>query len=182
MKLYVLASTALLFAASAANASVVTTAGSYAGSCYNAAEGRVATARALDDCDQALLVQSLSEQDRMATHVNRGIVRMLAGQRPMALADFDEATAMNPNHPEPYLNKGVMVFDDGNSAAAAQLAEKALQLGTRKPGVALYILGLAKEDRGDVKAAYQDLLRAAALEPSWSLPRKELQRYQLVQR
>jgi tetratricopeptide (TPR) repeat protein len=182
MKLYVLASVALLAATSAANASVVTVAGSHARACYSAAKARVATPEAISHCNQALTIQMISPEDRVATHVNRGILRMLSHQTQAAHADFNEATAMNPRQPEPYLNKGVMLFDEGNSQLAAQLASKALELGTQRPGVALYVLALAKEDRGDVKAAYRDLLRAAQLEPEWDRPKEELQRYRIAQR
>ena len=181
MRAYVLASAALL-AASPAFAGVLTVAGSHARSCYLAAEARSPSMAAFADCDIALTEQPLAENDRVATHVNRGILRMVAGNRSGALADYDMAITLNPRHPEAYLNKGVLIFDDGDNRAAAQLAERALQLGTKKPGVAYYVLGLSKEDAGDVKAAYQHLLRAAQLEPEWELPQQELARYQVRQR
>ena len=179
MRAYVLASTALLLASSPAFAGVLTVAGSHARSCYQAAQARSPSIEAFADCDAALTVQPLSENDRVATHVNRGILRMVGGDRSGALSDYDTAIAMNPRHPEAYLNKGVLIFDEGNNRNAAELAARALQLGTNRPGVAYYVIALSKEDAGDVKAAYHDLVRAAQLEPNWSLPRQELARYQV---
>jgi lipoprotein NlpI len=182
MKLYVFAAAAIVAAASTANASVVTVAGSHARACYGAAKARAPTEIALTQCNDALTIQMLSPEDRVATHVNRGILRMLSEQRDAAMRDFDAATAMNPQQPEPYLNKSVMVFDAGDGKAAAELAQRALALGTQRPGVALYVLALSKEEAGDVKAAYRDLVQAAALEPTWDRPKQELERYRITRR
>ncbi|CAA9511292.1 MAG: hypothetical protein AVDCRST_MAG44-1412 [uncultured Sphingomonas sp.] len=182
MKLYVLAAAALL-AATPTQAGVITVAGSHAGSCYDAAQARTPTQQALAVCNEALTTQALSQDDRLATHVNRGILLMLSERQSLALADYHAAMAIDPRHPEPYLNKSVLIFDgDGSNQEAAQLAEKALQLGTKRPGIALYVLALAKEDAGDVESAYRDLVRSAALEPKWDLPRQQLQRYRAKQR
>ena len=179
MRAYVLASAALILSASSANAAVLTIAGSNARSCYLAAEARSPSMAALADCETALSVQPLSDDDRVATYTNRGILRMVGGDRSGALADYNAASALDPRHPEPYLNKSVLIFDEGDNRVAAQFAERALELGTHKPGVAYFVLALTKEDAGDVKAAYHDLLRASQLEPRWSLPRQELARYQV---
>jgi len=182
MKFLVLASAALVAAASSAQASVVTVAGSHARACYNAAKARAPSMQAMQQCDHALTFQMLSPEDRVATHVNRGILRMLSAQREAAHSDFNEAMAINPRQPEAYLNKSVLTFDDGQSQAAGQLARRALELGTQRPGVALLVVALGKEEAGDVKSAYRDLLRAAELEPGWERPKEELQRYRVAQR
>jgi hypothetical protein len=36
---------------------------------------------------------------------------------------------------------------------------------------------MVNEDAGNVRAAYQDLIRARDLEPHWSVPVEELKRY-----
>jgi tetratricopeptide (TPR) repeat protein len=182
MKFYVLASAVALTAASTANASMVTVAGSHARACYGAAKARAPSVQAIAQCNDALNVQMLSPEDRVATHVNRGILRMLSDESDRAIYDFDTASAMNPRQPEPYLNKSVVMFDKGDSRVAAELAQRALQLGTQRPGVALYVLAVSKEEAGDVQAAYRDLVRAAALEPDWDRPKEELQRYRITRR
>ena len=187
MKLYILASTALFLfsapaAASISSATVATHGGGFASACYAAAAARQATSDNIFLCDRALAAQRLSDFDVMATHVNRGILRMLRGDQAAAVADFDTAIGMNPSHPEAWLNKGVVTFDRGDSGSASQLAQKALDLGTRKPALAYYIRGFADEDRGKTSAAYSNFRRAAELAPSWSLPREELKRYRVVSR
>ena len=182
MRALVLASTALLFAATASNAGVSTYGGSFARTCFDAAESRTTSLDALGSCDAALAVQTLTEHDRMATHVNRGIIHMLRHENELALSDYDTAIQMDARHPEAYLNKGVMAFDAGDVATAVQLAERSLALGTTKPALAYYIRAMAREQSGNVKAAYADLLKASQLAPTWGLPRQDLKRYQVVSR
>ena len=174
--------TALLLGsgATAVSASVLTVGGSYARSCYLAAEARDGRGDSLDSCDLALTVQALSAEDRVATHVNRGIRRTIRQDNKGATADFDAALAMNPRQPEAWLNKGVVLLNQGQTKAAGQMAEKAMQLRTRKPALALYIRAVANEDAGQVKAAYSDFVQAAQLDPDWSLPQRELKRYKIV--
>jgi tetratricopeptide (TPR) repeat protein len=179
MKALILATAALL--AGPASASVITL-GSNARACYSAAEARTATLASLDNCNSALAVEPLSQRDKVATLVNRGILFTIREEFPGAAADFEEALRLDPNQPEAWLNKGVLALAQGDARTASQLAQRAIELNTRKPGVAFYIRALGKEDAGDYKAAYADLLRAAALEPSWSVPRRELKRYRLVSR
>lgn len=181
MKAFFLASATLLMAASSAQATVLTVAGSYARSCYTAAEARVPSNAALLDCDRAFS-QALTHEDEVATHVNRGVLYLISGDMMRASADFDRAIAMNPNQAEAWLDKSVLTLHQGDSRTAMQLAQRAMELGTRKPALALYVRAAAKEDAGDVKAAYSDLVRAAQLDPRWTLPKQELARFRVVNR
>ena len=56
----------------------------------------------------------------------------------------------------------------GQSVAAMPLLERALELKTSKPALAYYMRAIAYEDSGNVKAAYDDLIRARDLDPSWA--------------
>ena len=56
------------------------------------------------------------------------------------------------------------------------------ELGTERPEIAYYGRGLANEDVGNVKAAYDDLQRAVSLKPKWNAPAKDLARYQVRRR
>jgi Flp pilus assembly protein TadD len=171
-----------LTASSATNASVLTIGGSLARSCFEAAEARMATAQNLRTCDRALMEEALDTHDRVATFVNRGILRLATGDFRAADKDFDRAIAIDPREPESWLNKGVSTIRQGNSAAAVPMIARAIELNTRRPALAFYTRGIAHENRGDVKAAYADLVRARELEPEWDLPAKELARYQVRHR
>ena len=183
MKAFFLAGATLgLCAGASANAATLTIGGSLARSCYEAAEARTATAQTLDVCNRALTEEGLLDVDRVATHVNRGILRLVNREFQLADADFDRALAINPNQPEAWLNKGVSRLRQGDSAAAVPMIARAIELKTTRPALAFYTRGIAYEDRGDVKSAYADLVRARELEPRWDLPAKELARYQVRRR
>lgn len=173
------ATAALLCSATPAAASVITLGTRLAESCYQAAEASRPSDSAITLCDQALENEPLSGPDRVGTHVNRGILRMLSDDMLQANRDFDKAISLDPSEPEAWLNKAVAALKVGSSASALQFAERAMALKTRKPELALYVRAMANEDRGNVRAAYDDLRRAAALAPGWDVPAAELARYRI---
>lgn len=180
MKAIVLAvSAAALAATLPASASIVTVGNSLARGCYLAAEGRRIGPDYVAICDRAITEGALDYRDRFATHVNRGILRMLKRDYQRAQEDFNAAVAMYPDHPEPWLNMGIMQYNRGDSRAAVANFDKALRLGTRAPEIAYFGRGLANEEAGNIKAAYADLNRAASIKPDWGEPMAELQRYQV---
>ena len=182
MKARVLAaSAAALFATLPASASpsVMTLGGSFAEGCFEAAKNRNASMDTLRTCDYAIAGQPLNFEDRLATYVNRGILRMMRNNFTGAEADFVAATAMNPARSEPWLNLATLRLKQGRSAEALPLFTKAIDLGIEEPEIAYYGRGLAHEDVGDLKGAYADLRRAAELRPTWGEPARELARYQV---
>ena len=154
----------------------------FAHSCYRSAVTRTTTPRAKSDCDQALSVQALAAHDRVATHVNRGILWMLSGNHDRADRDFNEALEINPGQPEAWLNKAALALGSGDSSSARDYAARAIKLRTINPALAHYIRGVAHEDTGNLRAAYADLRVAASLAPKWSAPTAELARYQVRRR
>lgn len=180
--IFLSATAALLFGTVPAAASVITMGTKYAEACYRAAEAQDTSPRALSACDKALEGAALTPHDVIGTHINRGILSMLAGDLKRANRDFDEALYHNPEEPEAWLNKGVAQFKGGDSQAALPMVEKALALGTRKPALAYFIRGLAHEDSGNIRAAYADLRQASTLDPQWKAPAIELARYQVRKR
>ena len=173
------ATAALFFAAAPAAASVITLGSTYAESCYFAAEDRNPSRNSLDACDRALTEEGLTRENRIGTHVNRGILHMIAGDYARANRDYDAALRLEHDTPEAWLNKGIAHFQMGDSDEALALADKALQLGTRKPALAHYLRGLSLENAGRVREAYAALVRARDLAPKWSEPRLELTRYRV---
>jgi len=183
MKALVLAVSAAAFtAALPASAGIMTIGGSYAEGCFRAAEQHNATLESLTTCDRAFSEQSLTREDELATYVNRGILRMMRSDFNRASLDFGAAIAMDPSRSEPYLNMAIMRFKQGKSAEALPLFSKAIELGTEVPEIAYYGRGLAHENVGNVKAAYDDLQRAVSLKPNWEAPAKDLARYQVRRR
>ena len=103
-------------AAAGAHASVLVVGGGLAQSCYQAADARDKSHNALQICNRALVEEALTQDDRVATHVNRGIVHFARGAQQQAVADFDKALSLDPTEPDAWLNKAVVTVQAGSGA------------------------------------------------------------------
>lgn len=180
--LFLAVSAAALTATLPASAQVISIGSTLAEGCYRAAQVRDSSLQALNTCHRSLGEEALTFEDRFATHVNRGILRMFKRHYVPARSDFSTAIAMAPNRPEPWLNLAIMQLNEGDAAGSIPLFTRALELRTDDPALAYYGRGLANEYRGDVRAAYRDLRRAASIKPEWDEPAKELARFRLRRR
>lgn len=179
---YLLA-TAFAVCAVPASASVFVVGSSDARLCYQAADSPLTpSVRDVRRCDDALLRDTLSAYEVVATHVNRGILKLRRGNIDAAIVDFDEAIRLDPEQPEAYLNKGTALLRRENPTEALQLYTVALERETSRPAIALYGRAVANEQLGNVRAAYADYQRASQLAPDWNDPRTELQRFRVVER
>jgi tetratricopeptide (TPR) repeat protein len=163
----------------AATASVFTVGGPLAQSCYKAAEARDARSFSVEGCTRALNEEGLAPSDRAATYVNRGIVHMVGGHGHAADADFDAALAIDSNLSDAYLNKGFLRLREGKGHDALPLLQKGIDTGARRQALAYFARGVAYEQAGDYRSAYNDLVRARQMEPRWALPGEWLARYQV---
>jgi tetratricopeptide (TPR) repeat protein len=173
---------ALLAALAApASAAVFVIGNSDARLCYEAADSPMLPGpRDLRRCDEALLHENLSNYETVATHVNRGILRLRRSLVDEAVVDFDRAIALDPEQPEAYLNKGAALIRRHNPQDALQLFTVALEHNTSRPAIAHYGRAVANEQLGNVAAAYRDYRRASELDPEWREPRTELARFRVV--
>jgi tetratricopeptide (TPR) repeat protein len=175
--------TALLGAALPAAAAVTVLGSTSARLCYESAETPgAASLSALGRCDEALSEDMITERDRIATHVNRGIIRLRRGELDAAVADFDTAIARDPKEAEAYLNKGMAMLRREDGASAIGLFDTALAKKTSRPEIAYYGRAVAHEMSGRVAAAYRDYREANRLAPEWEDPRVELARFTVRQR
>ena len=174
--------TLLALCAAPASASVIVIGNSDARLCYEAADSPLLPmARDMQRCNDALEVGALSNYETVATHVNRGILRLRRGMIDQAIADFDTAMRLDPNQPEAYLNKGAALIQRQNPGEAAQLFTMALERNTQRPAIAHYGRAVANEELGNIREAYQDYQMASQLAPHWDAPRADLQRFRVVQ-
>lgn len=182
MAVRLLASAALLAVLSIpASASVMSIGSTSASLCYQAAESPVEPSfNALRICDTALHEEGLSGHDRVATHVNRGILRLRRNQIDQAISDFDRAMELDPNQPEAYLNKGAAMIKQRNPGEALGLFTMAIERNTSRPELAHFGRAIANEALGNARQAYRDYRRASELDPDWAEPRAELSRFRVV--
>lgn len=165
-----------------ASASVLVIGNNSARLCFEAADSVMPPGT--DDlrrCDTALTDEALTLRDRVATHVNRGIVLLRRNQIDRALTDFDRAIALDPRQPESYLNKGAALMRRDDAAAALPLFTASLERNTTRPELAHYGRAIANEALGNARAAYDDYRRAAELRPGWEEPLVELRRFRVVE-
>lgn len=167
-------------ASSTAIASVQVIGKGSAAMCYAASESsNKPSYDQIRQCDKALAEEGLVQEDVVATHINRGVLRLRLGNIDDAISDFDRALALDPNMPEAYLNKGSALMRSGQANAAVPLFSKALENRTRKPAFAYYGRGVAHEELGNIKSAYLDYRRASAADPKWAAPRQDLARFKV---
>lgn len=170
---------ALGTSATAAQNSMSVIGDGFAHRCYVAAESTTANRTALEACDRALDEEPLTREDRVATHVNRGILYLRKAEVAKPRADFDRALALDPFEPDAWLNRAILTVKYGRREDALPMVEKAIELNSRRPALAYFVRGLLYEDQGNVRAAYRDFQRARELEPTWDQPATELARFQI---
>jgi Tfp pilus assembly protein PilF len=165
--------------ASPAKAAEAVLGGGSAHTCYDAAVHNRFDSIAVRACDDALDDTRLSDHDRAATFVNRGILNTRRHSFDRASADFDAAMGLAPGMAEVYANRGVVLMARGDYTAAIAEFDRALALNPVEPARTFYSRGVAHEEMGDVRSAYSDYRRASELDPYWSAPRAELARFQV---
>lgn len=170
-------------ATGAAQAGVLVLGSSLGYHCYSQAKQESASAAALKSCDEALDAGTMSARDIVATHVNRGIIRLNREDHSGAIADFDQAIRLDPQEPESYLNKGSALLRMGRTSdEAIGLFDTALERQTRRPELAYFGRAIAHEVRGDIQSAYLDYRRASRAAPKWQDPREEMSRFTVRRR
>jgi tetratricopeptide (TPR) repeat protein len=171
---------AALLAASPAAAAVTVLGNSSARICYEAAEARSnPSLHIIRTCDEAMRAEALSDYDRVATLVNRGILKARLGNLEEAIVDYDAALRRDPGEAEAYLNKGFAMLRLTDASQARPLFDSALEKKTRRPELAYYGRAVANELSGQVRAAYEDYRQASLLDPKWKDPKADLARFRV---
>ncbi len=168
---------ALMSIAGAAAASNMVIGGGSAQECSDAALKGRTDGRAVLACTTALQVETLNFRDRARTYVNRGVLQMRQRQFGAARADFDQASSIDPNLGEAYVNRGATYVGEDRYREGVEQIDRGLALGVKDPEKAFFNRGLANEGMGDLNAAYRDYNRASELAPDWLAPKTELARF-----
>jgi len=133
-------------------------------------------------CNRALNSNALSERDKAATLVNRGILYNHLRRYAEAEADFKAALEVDADSGEAYINWGnTKIFLKDFEAAKADYT-KAIDMAAQGINVkdlhaAYYNRGLAHEALKDLKAAFEDFVEAERLKPEWSMALERVDKY-----
>ncbi|MFI5306023.1 MAG: tetratricopeptide repeat protein [Polyangiales bacterium] len=114
----------------------------------------------------SLLKSLIAEAPGIGTlHNRRGLAYEALGDRSAAAADFERAAELDPSLPQPHINLGRLLRDQGRLREAEQEFGLAI---TRGPSEAQAWLGrgLSRIGRGDVEGGSIDIEQARALAPA----------------
>lgn len=168
--------------AAPAGASVVILGDGLGRECYLAAALKRDSAVALGICTSALQ-GDLSQRDRAATFVNRGVIYAEARRHEKALQDYLAALAIDPSLGEAHVNAGIALLQiGGRDREVVETLTRAIAMGAPRLEVAYYTRAMAYELLGEVRAAYDDYHAAVAAKPDWEAPREQLRRFSIVRR
>ena len=148
--------------------------------CYAAASGMAADQRSIDRCTNALERDGLVGRNYAGTVVNRGVIRLRAGQTDLAIADFDRAMELQPTLGEAWVNRGAgrLVKGDDDAGVIADVS-RGLALGSSHRELAFYLRGYARERANDWAGAYADYRHASLIAPAWSAPQVDMARFEV---
>jgi tetratricopeptide (TPR) repeat protein len=147
--------------------------------CYMAADEGLSAADYLPYCSMAL-AGMLSDRDRAATYVNRGVLKLSLNEANGAQDDFNAGLAINDQMGEAYVDRGVTLIIQKRYAEAIADIDKGIALGSKEAHVAYYDRAMADEALGNLQAAYGDYRQALLIEPNFSRASDELKRFKVV--
>lgn len=158
-------------------------AGSAADICASAAERAAAIGliggEDLASCNLAVRL-AYYDPNRAAALTNRAALLFVAGNYNAVIADSTAALALDNGMAEALVNRGAALLQEHRAAAAMADFSQALALAPDHPERVYLDRAMAREDLGDFNGAYADYRQAAALNPAWDLPRRELLRFNVT--
>lgn len=151
-----------------------------AAQCYDyAIVGNNGSRTALETCTEAF-EDVLSQKDRAATHVNRGVLFMRKGDQEKAAIDYKAALEIKPNLTQAHVNYGASLIRQEKFKDAIIALTTALE-DTESPtrAAALYNRAIALDSQEDYKGAYRDLKAALEIRPDWDAAVNLISRYEV---
>lgn len=147
--------------------------------CYQAADAGLSPLDYMVYCDQALH-SDLSNADRAATLVNRGVLKLAINSTDAAAADFNAGLAINDKLGEAYVDRGATLISKRRYAEALADINRGLALGTTDAHLAYYDRAVASEALGNLQGAYDDYHKALEIKPDFEKASIELKRFKVV--
>lgn len=150
--------------------------------CAEAAAAGRSDDEAAQACDRAVEMERLNRTNRIATEINRGAIYLRRRDGETALTAYDAVIAMDEDHAEAHMSRGVALHMMGRPGPAVSAITEALSLGVSAPYIAYYYRAAARESLGDARGAYEDYRTALEIEPNWDPAFQELARFARVRR
>ena len=131
----------------------------------------------VDICTRAIENEAATPEEMAGVYNNRGVLLFDQGRLEEALSDFEEAIRVQDSLAAAHINCGYTLIALQRWADSIAAFDKGIALGPPNPAKAHFNRGIAREELGQVREAYQDYLKASELNPEWAEPKLELGRF-----
>lgn len=136
----------------------------------------------LSTCTRALRNPRLAQDSEILLMINLGVVLLRRGENDAALAQFDAVLEEDDEHAEAHLNRAAALVQLSRHGEAIAEITTALGLGVLEPHKAYFNRGVAREQLGDLRGAYEDYRTALEIQPDWGPANAELARFARTRR
>ncbi len=173
---------ALFPSLSFAQSAMVSTQNESAQNCYQTAtsvssiEDFEISSNIFEPCNVALIELGLSDEDRAATFVNRGILHAASGSLSDALADYEEALSLHSSLGQVYINRGFLYHFEEQLNLALDDYNRALELDIQNKHMVYFARGIVYEEKNLWDEALRDYRKALEHSPDWIPAKTRLQR------
>ena len=168
---------ALLWFSSPASALVAVIGSGLAHDCFVMAKAGTDDRAALATCTMALNEEALDTRARAGTHVNRGVMEVALGRLDDAMADYDEALALNPGLGDGYVDRGAALIALKRYDEAMADIDKGIGLGQTYEQIGYYNRGVAEYFLNRAADSYHDFQKALEIAPDFALAREQLKNF-----
>lgn len=132
---------------------------------------------AIEICTRAIEADAAFPSELAGIYNNRGVLLFAQGRFEEALSDFEQATRVQESLAVGHINRAYTLVALQRWADSIAAFDKGIALNPPDPAKAYFNRGIAHEELGHVREAYQDYLKASELDPAWAEPKQELARF-----
>jgi tetratricopeptide (TPR) repeat protein len=135
------------------------------------------TLQPLDICTRAIEDSAGTLLQKASSYNNRGVLLFDQQRLLEALSDFEAAIEVQGALAAAHINRGYTLVALQRWEDSVAAFDRGIELGAPEPARAHFNRGVAHEELGHVREAYQDYSKAAELNPEWEEPKRELARF-----
>ncbi|MER9266189.1 tetratricopeptide repeat protein [Mesorhizobium sp. M0410] len=128
--------------------------------------GAAAGSQRIAACTRIIEDGARSPKSRANAYHNRAIAWADSGDNDLAMVDYDNAIALDPNDTDAYNERGLLWLDKGENDSAISDFDRAIELDPEK-AMAIYNRGLAWAHKGHDTRAIADYSHAIELDPKY---------------